>query len=146
MTSDGQSSDKPVTTNKNEKNYKNEKNNKTSSSQPRKKRVYDTDSIYYILAEELFKQICQNQEIKKPNLQSWADDIRKMIEIDKRMRREQVRSRMILQIHDELIFDVPEDEVEQMMRIVKEGMQNVVKLKVPLVANASIGRTWYEAK
>lgn len=39
---------------------------------------------YYILAEELFKQICQNQEIKKPNLQSWADDIRKMIEIDKR--------------------------------------------------------------
>ena len=41
---------------------------------------------------------------------------------------------------------LPEDEVEQMMRIVKEGMQNVVKLKVPLVANASIGRTWYEAK
>lgn len=77
-------SEQQVHTNKNEKNYKNEKNNKTSSSQPRKKRVYDTDSVYYILAEELFKQICQNQEIKKPNLQSWADDIRKMIEIDKR--------------------------------------------------------------
>ncbi|MEX1447787.1 replication protein [Enterococcus sp. C76] len=77
-------SEQQVHTNKNEKNYKNEKNNKTSSSQPRKKRVYDTDSVYYILAEELFKQICQNQEIKMPNLQSWADDIRKMIEIDKR--------------------------------------------------------------
>lgn len=77
-------SEQQVHTNKNEKNYKNEKNNKTSSSQPRKKRVYDTDSVYYILAEELFKQICQNQEIKKPNLQSWADNIRKMIEIDKR--------------------------------------------------------------
>ncbi|HHC8461622.1 TPA: replication protein [Enterococcus faecium] len=77
-------SEQQVHTNKNEKNYKNEKNNKTSSSQPCKKRVYDTDSVYYILAEELFKQICQNQEIKKPNLQSWADDIRKMIEIDKR--------------------------------------------------------------
>ena len=53
-----------------------------------------------------------------------------MIAIDKKMQEEQVRSRMILQIHDEPIFDVPEDEVEQMMRIV-EGMQNVVKLKVP---------------
>lgn len=76
--------DNELNINKNEKNEKNEKNNKTSSSQPRKKRVYDTDSVYYILAEELFKQICQNQEIKQPNLQSWADDIRKMIEIDKR--------------------------------------------------------------
>ncbi|MEJ4417094.1 replication protein, partial [Enterococcus faecium] len=84
LTSNQQATNKQLTTNKNEKNYKNEKNNKTSSSQPRKKRVYDTDSVYYILAEELFKQICQNQEIKKPNLQSWADDIRKMIEIDKR--------------------------------------------------------------
>ncbi|MEJ4197463.1 replication protein [Enterococcus faecium] len=84
LTSNQQATNKQLTTNKNEKNYKNEKNNKTSSSQPRKKRVYDTDSVYYILAEELFKQICQNQEIKKPNLQSWADNIRKMIEIDKR--------------------------------------------------------------
>ena len=81
-------------------------------------------------------------------IQGSAADLIKMamIAIDKKMQEEQVRSRMILQIHDELIFDVPEDEVEQMMRIVKEGMQNVVKLKVPLVANASIGRTWYEAK
>lgn len=72
-------------TNNNDKTMNNNvNNNKTSSSQPRQKRVYDTDSVYYILAEELFKQICQNQEIKMPNLQSWADDIRKMIEIDKR--------------------------------------------------------------
>ena len=53
---------------------------------------------------------------------------------------------MILQIHDELIFDVPQEEIEQMKRIVEDGMQNVVKLKVPLVANASIGHTWYDAK
>ena len=81
--SDRTTSEQQVDTNKNYKNYKNEKNNKTLSS-TRKKRVYDTDSIYLILAEELFKQICQNQEIKKPNLNQWADDIRKMIEIDKR--------------------------------------------------------------
>lgn len=63
------------------------------SSQTRKKRVYDPASNYYQLAERLFKQICQNQEIKEPNLQRWADDIRKMIEIDKRT--EDQVSRMI---------------------------------------------------
>ena len=73
----------------NDKNIK----NKTLSSQTRKKRVYDTASNYYQLAERLFKQICQNQEIKEPNLQRWTDDIRKMIEIDKRT--EDQVSRMI---------------------------------------------------
>lgn len=59
---------------------------KELKDKPRKhrKRVYEPDSIYFILAEELFKQICLNQEISKPNLNTWADDIRKMIEIDKR--------------------------------------------------------------
>ena len=63
------------------------------SSQTRKKRVYNPTSNYYQLAERLFKQICQNQEINEPNLQRWADDIRKMIEIDKRT--EDQVSRMI---------------------------------------------------
>ena len=81
-------------------------------------------------------------------IQGSAADLIKlaMIEIDKRMRREQVRSRMILQIHDELIFDVLEEEREIMLKIVEEGMQNVMQLKVPLIANASFGKTWYEAK
>ena len=81
-------------------------------------------------------------------IQGSAADLIKMamIAIDKKMQEEQVRSRMILQIHDELIFDVPQEEIEQMKRIVEDGMQNVVKLKVPLVANASIGHTWYDAK
>ncbi|MFN6687545.1 phage replisome organizer N-terminal domain-containing protein [Enterococcus gallinarum] len=70
-----------------------EKEIKNISSQTRKKRVYDPASNYYQLAERLFKQICLNQEIKEPNLQRWADDIRKMIEIDKRT--EDQVSRMI---------------------------------------------------
>ena len=70
-----------------------EKEIKNISSQTRKKRVYDPASNYYQLAERLFEQICLNQEIKEPNLQRWADDIRKMIEIDKRT--EDQVSRMI---------------------------------------------------
>ncbi|MFQ7605747.1 MAG: replication protein [Enterococcus avium] len=86
LTVDQQTPNSQLTANKNIKNIKNDKNvkNKTLSSQTRKARIYDPDSNYYQLAERLFKQICQNQEIKQPNLNRWADDIRKMIEIDKR--------------------------------------------------------------
>ena len=109
---------------------------------PRRRYIPEISDKNYMM-REFGKRAAMNAPI-----QGSAADLIKMamIAIDKKMQEEQVRSRMILQIHDELIFDVPEDEVEQMMRIVKEGMQNVVKLKVPLVANASIGRTWYEAK
>lgn len=64
---------------------------KKENSRKRRQRVYEHDSIYFILAEELLKQICQNQEIKKPNLQAWADDVRKMIEIDNRTEEQVMR-------------------------------------------------------
>ncbi|MFR6488501.1 MAG: DNA polymerase I [Clostridium sp.] len=81
-------------------------------------------------------------------IQGSAADLIKlaMIQIFERMRREQVKSRMILQIHDELIFDVWEDELEQMKSIVEEGMQQAMTLRVPLIAEANIGKSWYEAK
>lgn len=77
------SSEHQVNTNNNVNN-ENNVNNKKEDVPKRTKRVYEHNSPYLILAEKLLKQICQNQEIKKPNIQSWADDIRKMIEIDKR--------------------------------------------------------------
>ena len=81
-------------------------------------------------------------------IQGSAADLIKlaMIHIYKKMQEEQVKSRMILQIHDELIFDVWEEELEQMRTIVEEGMQHAMKLRVPLIAEANIGRTWYDAK
>lgn len=92
LTDDQQSANSQLTTNNNVNNATMKQNNKTSSSK-RKVRMYDIDSIFYQLAEKLFKQICQNQEIKEPDLNRWADDIRKMIEIDKRT--EDQVSRMI---------------------------------------------------
>ena len=81
-------------------------------------------------------------------IQGSAADLIKlaMIEIELYVYLLQVRSKMILQIHDELIFDVLLEEKEKMLQIVEEGMQNVMQLKVPLVANATFGKTWYEAK
>ena len=81
-------------------------------------------------------------------IQGSAADLIKlaMIHIDRMMKEAGVKSRMILQVHDELIFDVPKDEVEQMKELITSGMVNAMKLKVPLTVECSVGSDWYEAK
>ncbi len=81
-------------------------------------------------------------------IQGSAADLIKlaMIDIDRAMKEAGVKSRMILQVHDELIFNVPRDEVEQMKKLINDGMEGAMKLKVPLSAECAIGETWYEAK
>ncbi|MBR4445765.1 MAG: DNA polymerase I [Solobacterium sp.] len=81
-------------------------------------------------------------------VQGSAADLIKiaMIRIDEAMKQAGVKSRMILQVHDELIFEVPEDEIDTMKSIITDGMEHAMELKVPLSAECSIGRNWYEAK
>ena len=64
----------------------------------------------------------------------------------KAMKEAGVKSRMILQVHDELIFNVYEDEIDTMTALIDKGMVNAMQLKVPLTAECAIGHTWYEAK
>jgi DNA polymerase-1 len=70
-------------------------------------------------------------------IQGTAADIMKiaMIKIHERMKKENLKSMMILQIHDELVFEVPDDELELMKEIVKSEMENAVKLRVPLLVD-----------
>ncbi len=76
---------------------------------------------------------------------SAADLIKKaMIDVEEALTG--FKSEMILQIHDELVFMVKEDELEEVKRIVKEKMENAFKLSVPLEVEGSVGTTWYEAK
>lgn len=81
-------------------------------------------------------------------IQGSAADLIKiaMIHIDKAMKEAGVKSKMILQVHDELIFNVPEDEIETMKKLVNDGMVHAMNLKVPLTAECAIGHDWYEAK
>ena len=81
-------------------------------------------------------------------IQGSAADIIKaaMVKVANSLKEQGLRARLILQIHDELIFDVLESEKEIMTQIVEEGMQNTIQLKVPLIAKANYGRSWYEAK
>ncbi len=81
-------------------------------------------------------------------IQGTAADIIKlaMVQLDQRMASEGVRSRMLLQVHDELVFEVPDDEVELMKTMVAEVMESALKLDVPLKVEVDDGANWYEAK
>ena len=81
-------------------------------------------------------------------IQGSAADLIKiaMLKMDKAMKDAKVESKMLLQIHDELIFLVPDYELDQMNKLVKETMENAMELKVPLKASLNAGKTWYEAK
>lgn len=81
-------------------------------------------------------------------IQGTAADLIKlaMIKIDQRMKEKACQSTMILQVHDELIFDVVEDELEMMKEIIQQGMETAMQLKAPLVAECSVGKNWYDAK
>jgi DNA polymerase-1 len=81
-------------------------------------------------------------------IQGTAADIIKvaMVRLDKRMKAEKVRSRMLLQVHDELVFEVPEDELSAMQQMVSEEMVSALQLDVPLKVDVSYGTNWYEAK
>ena len=63
-----------------------------------------------------------------------------------RLEKDSLKARVILQVHDELIVEAPENEAEKAAAILSEEMQNAVNLSVPLIADAGIGKTWYEAK
>ena len=68
-----------------------------------------------------------------------------MINVDRAMKEAGVKSRMVLQIHDELLFDVVKGEEDIMKEIVVREMESVVKLSVPLTVECNIGKNWLEA-
>ncbi|MDQ0416763.1 DNA polymerase-1 [Croceifilum oryzae] len=76
-----------------------------------------------------------------------ADIIKKaMVDIDRLMVEKKMKSRMLLQVHDELIFEVPTEELGSMGDLVREMMEHAVELSIPLVVDLNIGQSWYEAK
>jgi DNA polymerase-1 len=80
-------------------------------------------------------------------IQGTAADIIKaaMVQIDRRMEERGLRARMIMQVHDELLFDVPREEVEEAQAIVQEGMERAIRLDVPLKADMGVGQNWLDA-
>ena len=85
---------------------------------------------------------------KNMPIQGAAADIIKiaMVKVFNRLKEEGLKSKLILQVHDELIVEAYENEVEQVKKLLTEEMENAVSLNVPLLAEAQIGKSWYDAK
>ena len=81
-------------------------------------------------------------------IQGTSADIMKiaMVKIFNEMKENNLKSKMLLQVHDELIFDVVDSEKDILERIVKSNMENCVKLDVPFKVSADYGSDWYETK
>ena len=92
------------------------------------------------------RSYAERNAINAPIQGSAADIIKvAMINIDRRFREENLEARMILQVHDELNFNVPEQEKEKVQQIVIEEMENAYKMRVPLIAECGTGKNWLEA-
>jgi DNA polymerase-1 len=89
----------------------------------------------------------EREAINAP-IQGTAADIIKiaMIRIAESLKREHLKTKMILQVHDELVFEVPTDEIDCVKAMVKDLMENAMELDVPLVVDVGVGKNWMEAK
>lgn len=95
----------------------------------------------------MIRQSGERIALNTPIQGSSADIIKKaMIELHSKMKELNLKSKMILQIHDELIFDVVKEEKKELEKLVKKIMENTYKLDVPLEVEISSGNNWYEAK
>ena len=68
-----------------------------------------------------------------------------MINIHRRLQKENLRSRMLLQVHDELVFEAPEEELFALEKLVREEMSSAIKLDVPIKVDVGVGENWLEA-
>jgi DNA polymerase I len=93
------------------------------------------------------RSFAERTAMNTPIQGSAADIIKKaMIDMDARLKEEGLQTKLLLQVHDELIFEAPQEEIEILERIVPEVMENAIELKVPLKVDFSYGPTWYDAK
>ena len=108
----------------------------------RKRTISDLNNKNYLI-----RSAAERMALNTPIQGTSADIIKKaMVNIYKRFKEENIKSKMILQVHDELIFDCLNSELDKVKDIVREEMENVISLKVPLKVDIETGTDWYQAK
>ena len=95
----------------------------------------------------MIRSMGERMALNTPIQGSSADILKKaMIEIDQKFEELNLKSKMLLQIHDELVFNVYAEELDEVKKVVRETMENTVHLSVPLKVEINIGKNLYEAK
>ena len=108
----------------------------------RKREIEELKNTNYMI-----RQMGERMALNTP-IQGTAADILKMamVKLHNILKEKKLKTKMLLQVHDELIFDVPEDEIDEVKDIVRDTMENIYKLDVPLKVEINYGKDWYEAK
>ena len=118
------------------------KNGYVKTIMNRKRVIDELKSTNYMI-----RNMGERMALNTPVQGSASDILKKaMIEIDEIFEKENIKSKMLLQVHDELIFNVCDDEIDKVKEIVYNTMTNVFDLKVPLDVDIELGNNWYEAK
>ena len=108
----------------------------------RKRKIEELNNTNYIIRNQ-GERIAENTPIQG----SAADILKKaMIDIYDEFKKKNIKSKMIMQIHDELVFNVLEEEKDNVKQIIRDKMENVYKLNVPLIVDIEEGKNWYDAK
>ncbi len=108
----------------------------------RKRKIDELKNSNYMI-----RQSGERMALNTPIQGTSADIIKKaMVEIHKKLKENNLKSKLIIQVHDELVFDCLKDEKEEVITIMKNVMENVCELKVPLKIDVEYGNNWYEAK
>ena len=98
-------------------------------------------------SNKIVKSLGERLSMNAPIQGSAADIIKlAMVNVYNKLKEEKLKSTIILQVHDELILNVKQNELEKVQEIVKTEMENVLKIEVPLEVDINLGKTWYEAK
>lgn len=118
------------------------KNNYVATLLNRKRQLSEINS-----SNANIRQQAERMAINTP-IQGTAADLIKiaMIAISKEFKNKRLKTKMVLQIHDELLFEVPEEEIEDVKKLIKDEMESALQLSVPLVVDIKTGRNWAEAK
>jgi DNA polymerase-1 len=119
-----------------------EENGYVKTMKNRIRYIPDIKSKIY-MQREFAKRTAMNTPI-----QGSAADIIKiaMVNVDKKMEELSLKSKLLVTVHDELVFEVFKGEEERLQKLVRDEMENAVKLNVPLVVDDSFGNNWYEVK
>ena len=108
----------------------------------RKRTIDELNNKNYMIRQQ-GERIALNTPIQG----TCADIMKKaMVEIYSSFKENNIQSKMLLQVHDELIFDVKKEEKDQVIAIVKDKMENAIKLDVPIKVSSDLGTNWYDAK
>ena len=94
----------------------------------------------------MLRAMAERNAINAPIQGSAADIIKKaMIDVQSEIEKQNLKSKMLLQVHDELVFDMHKDEENLLKDLVKQNMENAVELDVPILVDLGIGNNWLEA-